>query len=136
MIGQLLKNKTNNTLIQLFRYTFVGGIAFIFDFGSLYILTEYYNIYYLISAAIAFLLGLTINYFLSIVWVFQKRSIESKYMEFIVFALIGIFGLVLNGLIIWFFTEIVNIHYMYSKLISTVIVYLWNFFIRKFVLFR
>ena len=136
MIDQLLKNKTNNTLIQLFRYTFVGGFAFIFDFGLLYILTEYFNIYYLVSAAIAFLLGLTINYFLSVIWIFKNRSIKSKYVEFVVFALIGIVGLALNEFIIWFFTEIINTHYLYSKLISTALVYLWNFFIRKFTLFR
>lgn len=136
MIEQLLKNKTNNTWIQLFRYTFVGGFAFIFDFGSLYILTEYFNIYYLVSAAIAFLFGLTINYFLSVIWIFKKRSIKSKYVEFVVFALIGIVGLALNEFIIWFFTEIVNTHYLYSKLISSALVYLGNFFIRKFTLFR
>lgn len=135
MIEQLFKNSTNNTFIQLFRYTFVGGFAFIFDFGSLYILTEYLNVYYLLSAAIAFLLGLAINYFLSVIWVFGKRSIKSKHVEFVIFALIGIFGLALNELIIWFFTEVVNIHYLYSKLISTALVYLWNFFIRKFTLF-
>jgi putative flippase GtrA len=131
----ITKNQ-NNTLIQLFRYTFVGGVAFIFDFGSLFILTEYFNVYYLISAAIAFLLGLTINYFLSIIWVFEKRSINSKYIEFIVFALIGTIGLALNEFFMWFFTEIVNTHYLFSKLISTVFVYLWNFTIRKFTLFR
>ena len=135
MLNQLIKNKTNNTLIQLFRYTFVGGVAFIFDFGTLYILTEFFNIYYLVSAALAFLLGLTINYFLSVIWVFKERSIKSKYVEFVVFAFIGIIGLALNEFIMWFFTEIVNLHYLYSKLISTIIVYLWNFFIRKFILF-
>ena len=135
-MGRLLKNKTNNTLIQLFRYTFVGGVAFIFDFGSLYILTEYFNIYYLVSAAMAFLLGLTINYLLSVRWVFEKRSIKSKHVEFVVFVLIGIIGLALNELFIWFFTEIAGTHYLYSKLISTLLVYLWNFFIRKYTLFR
>jgi len=136
MIEVLLKTKTNNTLIQLFRYTFVGGVAFIFDFGTLFILTEYFNVYYLISAAIAFLLGLTINYFLSIIWVFEKRTIKSKHIEFVIFALIGILGLILNEVFIWSFTEILNIHYLFSKIISTVFVYLWNFFIRKFLLFR
>lgn len=136
LINRLLKNKTNNTLIQLFRYTFVGGIAFAFDFGALIIFTEYLHVYYLISAAVAFLLGLTINYLLSVNWVFEKRSIKSKHIEFVVFALIGIIGLALNEFFIWFFTEIASTHYLYSKLISTVLVYMWNFFIRKFTLFR
>ncbi|PXF59226.1 MAG: GtrA family protein [Deltaproteobacteria bacterium] len=136
MIESLIKNKTNNTFIQLFRYTFVGGFAFIFDFGLLFILTEYFNIYYLVSAAIAFLFGLIINYGLSIVLIFEKHSIKSKHIEFVIFALIGIIGLSLNEFFIWFFTEIINIYYLYSKLISTALVYFWNFFVRKYTLFR
>ena len=72
MLKNLFVNKTDNTVVQLFRYTFVGGVAFIFDFGSLFILTEYIKIYYLVSAAIAFIIGLTINYLLSISWVFSN----------------------------------------------------------------
>ncbi len=133
---KLLKNKTNNTLIQLFRYTFVGGVAFIFDFGSLFILTEFFNIYYLVSATISFLLGIVVNYYLSIAWVFEKRSTDSKQLEFIIFASIGLIGLSLNIFFIWYFTEMVKMHYLISKMISTTLVYLWNFSIRKLVLFR
>ena len=129
-------DKTNDTIVQLFRYTLVGGLAFVFDFGSLFILTEYLNIHYLVSAAIAFLLGLTINYILSIIWVFEKRALSNKKIEFLVFALIGIVGLGLNEFIMWFFTDILYWHYLLSKIISTVVVYLWNFFVRKFVLFN
>ena len=136
MIQHLLKNKTDNTIIQLFRYTIVGGFAFVVDFGSLFVLTEYCHIYYLVSAAIAFVLGLTINYTLSVKWIFINRSLKSKSLEFIIFALIGLFGLAINEVIIWFFKEIVQIHYLYSKLISTAIVYLFNFFSRKMTLFR
>ena len=136
MFEKLLKDKTDNTLIQLFRYTFVGGIAFIFDFSTLYLLTEFFQVHYLISAAIAFLLGLTINYILSIFWVFKTRVIKSKWLEFGIFALIGIIGLGLNELIIWTFTEYVGFHYMASKIVSTVIIYLWNFFTRKCILYN
>jgi len=136
MITKLFKKKTNNTLIQLFRYTSVGGIAFIFDFSSLYILTEYLKLHYLVSAAIASLIGLSINYSLCVLWVFEKRTIKSKHVEFVVFALIGIVGLVLNELFIWFFTEVTGLHYLVSKSISTMIVFSWNFLAKKFTLFR
>ncbi len=135
-IQYLFKDKTDNQYIQLFRYTFVGGIAFIVDFGSLFAFTEYCNIYYLTSAALAFLLGLTTNYFLSIVWVFNRRAVDKKWLEFLIFAIIGIIGLGLNELIIWFFTEKLLFHYLISKIVSTILVYLWNFFVRKYILFK
>lgn len=136
MIERLFKNKVDNTFIQLFRYAFVGGFAFIIDFGSLFIFTEFFGIHYLISAPIAFILGLITNYILSIVWVFKKRKFRKKSFEFGIFGLIGIVGVGFNELFIWFFTEYVHLYYLTSKIISTGFVFLWNFFVRKSVLFR
>ncbi|CDG65207.1 putative membrane protein [Methanobacterium sp. MB1] len=83
-----LDKNTDKTLIQLFRYIFVGGAAFIVDFGSLYILTDIFGMYYLVSAAIAFILGLIANYILSISWVFNRRRMDSRLSEFSVFTTI------------------------------------------------
>jgi putative flippase GtrA len=134
-IASILLAKTDKTLIQLFRYTFVGGIAYCVDFGSLFFLTEFVKINYLISAAIAFLLGLITNYLLSTLWVFSKRTMANKKMEFLVFSIIGLVGLGLNEALIWFFTELAGFHYLISKMFSTVVVFIWNFFARKKMLF-
>jgi putative flippase GtrA len=134
-LSQLYKGHSNNTAIQFLRYTLVGGCAFIVDFSSLFVLTSYYHIHYLISAAIAFLLGLAVNYTLSIIWVFSQRKLRNMWIEFALFSLIGVGGLLLNELFMWFFTEILLFHYLMSKAVSTVIVYLYNFFMRKLTLF-
>lgn len=136
IIQSVFKGKADSTLLQLFRYTFVGGLAFIVDFGTLYILTEYFNIYYLVSGGIAFIFGLIINYFLSVKWVFNNRVIENRLLEFFLFALIGLVGLGLNELFLWILTDILLIYYLLSKIITTVLVYLWNFFARKIILFN
>lgn len=132
----LFKDSTDKTIIQLFRYIFVGGAAFIVDFGSLFILTDYFAIYYLISAAIAFILGLLANYILSVEWVFNRRTIENKTFEFGIFAVIGIIGLGLNEVLMWFFTSNLQIYYLYSKIFAAIIILFWNFFARKFALFK
>jgi len=136
IIHSIYKGKTNNTFHQLIRYTFVGGLAFIIDFSTLFFLTNYLNLYYLISAGIAFLLGLTTNYLLSISWVFARRTVENRKLEFMLFMLIGIIGLALNELFLWFFTDILLMYYLISKIITTFFIYLWNFFARKFILFN
>jgi putative flippase GtrA len=76
-IKRVLVVSTNSIVIQLVRYTIVGGLAFIVDFASLFALTEFFSVHYLISAAIAFLLGITTNYVLSLTWVFTKRAITA-----------------------------------------------------------
>lgn len=136
MIKKILIFPTDNTLIQFIRYFFVGGLAFAVDFVFLYLLTNQFKLYYLISAAISFILGLVVNYFLSKAWVFNKSVIENRFIEFGIFALIGIIGLLANELFMWLFTERAHIHYLLSKIITAFIVFLWNFLARKFSLFR
>jgi putative flippase GtrA len=135
-IDKLIKNQTDSTHIQFFRYIFVGGAAFIVDFVSLFIFTDIFGVYYLISAVIAFILGLIANYTLSISWVFNKRTLENRWSEFTIFAVIGIIGLGLNELIIWLFTDYVGLYYLISKIIAAALILFWNFFARKFTLFR
>lgn len=135
LLHRLFVYKTNNLLIQLIRYTIVGGLAFVVDFGLLFVLTEYAGLHYILSATCSFLAGLLVNYYISTAWVFES-SIKSKQIEFTLFALIGVVGLGLNDLLIWIFTEKFQIYYMLSKLITAVLVYLWNFLGRKYLVFN
>lgn len=136
MLKKILVTKTGNVFIQLFRYTFVGGLAYIVDFSSLFALTEYVGIHYLTSATIAFVFGITTNYSLSILWVFDGRMIKNKWLEAGIFMLIGVIGLCLNLLFMWILTEYIHFHYLLSKAVATVFVYMWNFFVRRYTLFR
>ncbi|MDR1725481.1 MAG: GtrA family protein [Bacteroidales bacterium] len=134
-VKQLLWGKTNKVMLQLFRYTFVGGFAFAVDFGLLWLFTEICGLYYMVSATLSFLTGLCVNYFISIKLVFFESRVNNRKLEFIFVAFIGLVGVLLNAAFIWFFTEITSLHYLLSKIISAVIVYLWNFFARRYLIF-
>ena len=101
----LLFGATGSLLHQFARYLVVGGLAFVIDFGALYLLTEFAGLYYLVSAAVAFLFGLVTNYCLSRVWVFNRRTMKNGVMEFVVFTVIGIVALEPKEVIIGFIRE-------------------------------
>ncbi len=136
VLWRIFFGKTDSTLQQLARYVVVGGLAFVIDFGSLYLLTSHAGLHYLASAALAFLLGLTANYLLSRTWVFQNRTLSSTTIEFLAFAGIGLVGLGLNEVIMWCGSEFLHLHYLLAKIVSTAIVFIWNFTARKLTLFR
>lgn len=131
----LLVQPTGSILHQFARYLVAGGLAFVVDFGSLYLLTEYAGFHYLVSAAIAFIFGLLTNYLLSRLWVFDRRTMDSAAMEVIVFAAIGVVGLGLNEAIIWAVSEKLHLHYMLAKAVSSAVVLVWNFGARRAMLF-
>jgi len=136
LIQKLLKGETNQTLIQLFRYFFVGGLAFVCDFASLFALTEYAGWHYLYSAAAGFGIGTVVNYMLSIRWVFFDHKMRDLRLEFLIFAGLGGIGLLFNHGFMWLFTELVGIQYLISKLITTALVFFCNFFSRKLILYQ
>jgi len=131
-----MNESARNLFKQLLRYGVVGGIAFVVDYGTLWLLTEVMGCHYLFSAGISFVLGLIVNYVLSTQWVFGQGRLNSQWAEFAAFALIGVVGLGLNELIIWGCTNGLGLHYMLSKIVSTILVFFWNFLARRFLLFR
>jgi len=130
-----MTGKTDNVFIQFFRYGIVGGLAFLVDYGLLYLLSDKCGLHYLLSASIAFIAGLVVNYLLSIFWVFSESKYQDKRKEFAIFAFIGVIGLGLTEGLMWLFTDLTGLHYLLSKLITAALVLLWNFFARKAVLF-
>ena len=136
IIQKLFVTPTRNTLVQLFRYAFVGGIAFLADAGSLFLL-EKAGLHYLIAAALAFLVGLTVNFFLSKRFVFSEDARRvGRAGEFVAYGLIGLAGLGLTELIMYLMTGVFGVYFMLSKIVSAAIVLLWNFAARKLFLYR
>ena len=130
-INKLFREATDNTIIQFFRYLFVGGIAAVVNIGMLYVFTDIVHINYIISNVLSFTLGLFTNYILSKKFVFQGETSISKTKEFIIYAIIGVLGLGIDTFLVWLFTDVFKVYYMISKLISTLIVFVWNFGARK-----
>ncbi len=122
--------------MQFVRYFFVGGLAFAVDFGMLAFFTEVCGIHYITSNTLSFVLGLLVNYFISIHWVFTNSSFKNRKLEFFFFAIIGVIGLALNDAVLWICTQQIGIFYLLSKVIAAATSYLWNFFARKYLLFK
>ena len=135
LIQILFVEKTNVVFIQFFRYTFAGGTAFLVDFGLLFFLTDVCGLHYLVSATIALITGFIANYLICIFWIFQKSKYNRK-QELLYFILIGLTGLALNNVLMFLFTDKIKFHYLVSKIVAAILVYLWNFFARRYLLFN
>jgi len=131
----LFVQSTKNNILQAFRYVFVGGIAFVADWGTLALLTLA-GLHYMIATAIAFLVGLTVNYFLSKAFVFRAETAATGAVgEFLVYALIGAAGLLITSGLMYCAVEWLQIHPLVAKVIIAVIVLFWNFIMRKVLLY-
>ncbi len=120
---------------QFIRYLGVGGLSFVADFACLYFLTEHVGIHYLISASLAFCVGLATSYLLCLAWVFDFRRMPNRWHEFMVFSAIGFAGLLLNNLLLWLLTEHAGLYYLISKMVAAAAILFFNFSLRRWLLF-
>lgn len=117
---------------QILKFGVVGGIAFVIDYGILFLLAKVIGLNELISAAISFIISLTFNYFLSTKWVFDAKKQTPK--EVIIFVLLSVVGLGINEVLIYLGTKKLGIDVMIVKLFATAIVMVYNFITRKLIL--
>ena len=130
-IKRILIEDTDDGFIQFIRYFIVGGIAAVVNIGLLFLLVDIFDINYILSNIIGFIFALLVNYGLSTMFVFTKDNSMSKIFELVMYVIIGVLGLGFDTLILWICTSKINIYYKISKIISTMLTFIWNFLAKK-----
>ena len=119
---------------QMIKFGFVGFLCFFIDWGIMVFLTEVFGINPLISSTISFTVSVTVNYILSVTFVFETDKNANKGSQFVIFVLLSIVGLGVNELCMWLGTDLLGIHYMITKVGATAVVMVYNFITRKLFL--
>lgn len=118
---------------KFMSYFFVGGIAAIVEWVSFAIFNSFSN--YNIATIVAFILATTFNYYLGKCLTF-KNCKQSKKDIISVFIVSGI-GLVFNILLMNLFIGILKFKYqMLAKILSTGIVFVWNYISRRLFIYK
>lgn len=130
------KQKKGTLLNQIIRFTFVGGSAFVIDYGVMILLTEIFGVNYLLSSTVSFCVSVVYNYILSTKWVFDVTTERKQVQELSIFLILSVIGLGITQLIMWITVEKLHFFYMISKIGATIIVMIYNFVTRKIFLER
>ena len=116
---------------KIIKFSIVGGIATIIDFIFLYIFKEYLSIDVILANTLSFIISVIYNYIASITLVFDINKNKNKKLKFALFIIFSIIGLIINNTLIYILTNTLNIYYLLSKVIATLIVMIFNFITRK-----
>ena len=141
-----MREKAEPRLGEVIRFALTGGICFLVEFAALVLLKEGLGLDTLIATPIAFALSVVVNYALCMRWVFRGAR-DGGAAAKAGFAVTSVMGLVLNeGLMLLFRVMLGEdavlltllgypvTMYMLNKVLSTLLVMVWNYFTKKAVL--
>ena len=127
----MIKNKN---LKELLLYLVVGGVATVTEWLMFFVL-EKIAVHYMLATVIAYVISTFVNWLAGRVLVF-KESKKAVIREIIEIYLASIVGLLLNLGLMWLMVDAFDFNEMLSKIIATGIVFLYNFLIRKLVIYK
>lgn len=134
-------------IAQLLKFGVVGGISFIVDFTVYAVLANVIGVHYLIAGVCSFVVSVTVNYLLSMRFVFESKDDMKKTTEFVIFVVLSLIGLGLNSVILYICVDLIYENWIWlnqwlgvdlmklaAKIIATAIVMVYNFVSRKIFL--
>lgn len=122
--------------MKIFRYAAVGGAAALIDFLLFVIFAKILGFNYLLVGAGGFIIATTVNYFLSIRFVFKSGVRFVFHKEISLVFLISLVGLGLNQLVLFLGIGILDWEMLFIKVCATGSVFFWNFGARSYLIFR
>src|SRR5262249_43560633 len=135
LLTMMFKGRSSSALVQFCRYVLMGGFSFLVDFATLMVLYRYCGLHYLVAATIATLVGLATIYTSSIVWVFEKRTVDNRVAEFLIFAGLGAVGMGITVVAMYLLVDHLGTSVPAGKVVAAALAFGWNFTSRKLLLF-
>jgi len=122
--------------MKIFRYAGVGATAATVDFLIFAVFAKLLDFNYLAVGAVGFIIATTINYFLSVRFVFESGVRFGFRKEISLVFLISFIGLGVNQSVLYVGIGIFGWEMLFIKLCATGSVFFWNFGARSQYIFN
>lgn len=151
------KQSKKQLIKELLRYCVAGGAAFVFDTATLWLFNEHILPYMgradflgieldwrlALATTLGFIVGITVNYLISIWFVFttEKQKERGRNVKaFLLFALVGFIGYLLTvggvQLGCWMFNVYEGFGSLLVRAVVAGIVMMWNYIGRKILVYK
>lgn len=117
------------------RYLLSGMAAGAVQLGSLYLLVEFFDFWYVFGSTLSFVLTWCVSFLLQKFWTFKERGTARMPVQAIQYLVMSLGNLVLNTALIYALTE-AGLWYLASQVVAIGVLATVSFFVYKYAIFR
>lgn len=122
------------TFCQLWKFTCVGALATLIQYGILVLLVQLSGLSPVVASVAGYLVSICFNYFLNYKFTFKATAAHEK--AAVMFGLTMGVGLFLNVFVMSFCLNNLHLKYIFAQIVATGFVFVWNFTVNKLWTFR
>ncbi len=118
------------------KFAVSGCLTAIFELGLLYILTDLFKVYYLLSSCFSFSSAIIMSFCLQKFWTFNNNGYKKIRQQLFLYCLTNLIGLSFNTMGMFFLVDKFQIMYIFSQIIVGTFVAVFSFLTYKFIIFK
>ncbi len=116
---------------QILRFLLGGGVGVLVYYATLYTLTEFAGVWYVISAIVAFVLNYAINFTLQKFWTFENKDTKNVSRQLRLYFGMALGFLATNTVLLYILVEYVHLGYLVAQLILTLLLTVASFVLTR-----
>ncbi len=125
----------NLTKWQPLRYVISGGLGAVTNLLTLFVLVEYFHLWYLFATVLAFFFAFGVSFTMQKFFTFTDYSKGKTKKQSGIYFVIQICNLLINALFMYIFVDVFYIHYLLSQIIIAGGIAVYSFFLFKNMVF-
>lgn len=126
----------NHRHARILKFLISGGTAAAVDLGLLYLLTDVFHVWYLLSAGLAFIAAFAVSFSLQKFWTFNNHDLELIHRQLTMYLVLALFGLGVNTFSMYGLVDHAGFHYIGAQIITSAFIAVGNFFVYKHLIFN
>ena len=119
--------------MKVIRFIIAGGSAFSVNIFFLYIFTEFFGLWYIFSATIAFMLSFLVGFSLNKFWTFAESSADFIHSQIFIYLGVNLVNLAINNALLYFMVESLAIWYILAQALASILIAFESFFVYKWL---
>ena len=137
---KLKKYFASDHIKRFFKFGVVGGSGFVVNMGFLWLFTEIFGLYYLISSVLAIALAMVSNSIWNDIWTWRgmgEPGVRAFFIRLLKFCLVAsLAGYIGNLGVLWILTHYFHLHYMISNIFGIAVGTFLNYFLNNYWTFK
>ena len=122
---------------QVFKFVCVGSAVVALNVSLLYSFTEFFHIYYLVSAVLAFCVAFLVSFFLQKFFTFKDTSTDQVKSQMARYLVLQLAYVCVNAVLLYALVEYLGVWYILAELIIALCLAVATFLIsRRFIFVR
>jgi len=122
--------------IRVVRYLTAGGISAATSLSLLFVLTEFFGVWYIFSSVIATSTAILVSFTLQKFWTFRNMPLDQVHVQIPLHIFLSLANIAINASALYVLVEFVHLWYVLAQVISGASLAFMNYYVYRTYIFR